>query len=623
MKNFSSKSISVNDLILDNNNPRFSLYNFTKESSVIKYLFQFEQLQSLVSSILKDGFIEIGERLIVLSENGKYVVLEGNRRVAALKAILNQDENLKQSQRNLSKKFKENVQGDFEIRCDVVESRKMANYKIAAKHISGMREWNPYSKRAFYSNMYDSLIRQGDDSSQAIRSIGETTVEGAAKIRNSIVELRFLNMVYEKTKVNYSLGELPQLDTETVAGRAFSDLKKDLEIKPDRQMQLNIPPKLRRDFDNILALVGELAWVRRRDDQRPLIDTRIIGTHDKWIEFLNSSEGKRLGDAIKVYQRDKTNLDSLTNDSKNEKQSPSQQNPSSRTEDGTTSKDDGEDVSKGKTNHGNDEGIDIGRDTGDGSSINDGQYKLVLNEEKVNIEKKDLPVDLVDLGVYSLYDTNSSLISRGSSEYDNIILKSSEESAPILFKKNKVLKNSNSGTFKVYIAYNGREVSVQLTINKVKPRRIVESNIIYSEEWLSKEINLLHGLENTEKIVNFWEMIKRHNDISDVENRIICASLCRPLLDMTVRLVLQKANSKYDKKSLPTGVNLVKQRFVQDQILMRTESKSLGKVDEDINELNGYLHDPKGVLPVGNLKGIYAKYQLLFEKSFSYLHETS
>lgn len=58
------------------------------DAAIAKYMLEAEQLTELVSGILRDGYLD-NEIPVVVRDSDEFVVLEGNRRVTALKVIDN------------------------------------------------------------------------------------------------------------------------------------------------------------------------------------------------------------------------------------------------------------------------------------------------------------------------------------------------------------------------------------------------------------------------------------------------------------------------------------------------------------------------------------------------------
>ena len=84
------KNIEPDKLSLDRSNPRFGLAEASSEAEALKILVETADLKELWNSISERGF-EKFEPLVATEEDGVLVVLEGNRRLAAVKLLLNPD----------------------------------------------------------------------------------------------------------------------------------------------------------------------------------------------------------------------------------------------------------------------------------------------------------------------------------------------------------------------------------------------------------------------------------------------------------------------------------------------------------------------------------------------------
>ncbi len=82
------KNVSVTSLVLDTRNPRIpAASRRVKERDVIAHLIEHDKVYELAQAITEQGFFPT-EILIGLEEGGKKVILEGNRRLAALKLLI-------------------------------------------------------------------------------------------------------------------------------------------------------------------------------------------------------------------------------------------------------------------------------------------------------------------------------------------------------------------------------------------------------------------------------------------------------------------------------------------------------------------------------------------------------
>ena len=151
--------VPVEWLALDRENPRLvhSSGELT-DADIIAQLYRSEDLSELLQSIAANGYLDI-EPLIVLEGTEKLTVLEGNRRLAAIR-LLEQPElaelvseraNIRVTVPDLDEKFRSTLQ---EISVYRVESRADARAFIGFKHINGAAKWESYAKARFAANWY-------------------------------------------------------------------------------------------------------------------------------------------------------------------------------------------------------------------------------------------------------------------------------------------------------------------------------------------------------------------------------------------------------------------------------------------------------------------------------------
>jgi hypothetical protein len=89
-KNYSHQEIELDELILDKENPRFAeLYNGSNnESDIIEYLLYTESAEEVARAISEaKEFYDDRPLWVFKLDNGKFLVKDGNRRCAAVKAL--------------------------------------------------------------------------------------------------------------------------------------------------------------------------------------------------------------------------------------------------------------------------------------------------------------------------------------------------------------------------------------------------------------------------------------------------------------------------------------------------------------------------------------------------------
>lgn len=86
-----SVTLSPLELMLDTENPRFVILNSRDQADIRRYLVTYEDVCQLATAINEYGSLLPGERIVVLREDNRYVVVEGNRRTCSLQLLLSRD----------------------------------------------------------------------------------------------------------------------------------------------------------------------------------------------------------------------------------------------------------------------------------------------------------------------------------------------------------------------------------------------------------------------------------------------------------------------------------------------------------------------------------------------------
>jgi len=186
------QQINLERLLLDPKNPRFNKpLNVVREDKYAESKIQDRVLEKisnefgieeLKKSILEIGFLPV-DRIVVtpirIREEEYFIVIEGNRRIAALKSII---EEYEAGERELDENFIESLKKIevliFEPHVDL--SKEQAQLLIQGiRHISGIKEWGPYQQAL----ALESLINTGLTFTSAADALGIKPRQAAALMR--------------------------------------------------------------------------------------------------------------------------------------------------------------------------------------------------------------------------------------------------------------------------------------------------------------------------------------------------------------------------------------------------------------------------------------------------------
>lgn len=151
--NYKEQSISIIKLHVNPENPRFNFVNSHKEALDVMISREKGKLYNLAEHIVKFG-LNPSEKIIVVksAESNTYTVLEGNRRITALKILYQPDLIEGDEFKTLKKKFKKLSESSIsnipiKVPCVVFDNAKDAEIWIGIKHKGeqdgvGLNKWD-------------------------------------------------------------------------------------------------------------------------------------------------------------------------------------------------------------------------------------------------------------------------------------------------------------------------------------------------------------------------------------------------------------------------------------------------------------------------------------------------
>ena len=158
MKNISDnfKYLNLNQLKLDPNNPRLPKSfrsQLPTEKQLIEYMLEDESIIELMLSIGQNDFFE-GEQLLVVNDaDNTYRVIEGNRRLTALK-LLNNPELSSVFKSKIGKVIEETTERPTEIPCFIFDDEDEIHKRIGFRHITGVKEWRLLERARYLNNVW-------------------------------------------------------------------------------------------------------------------------------------------------------------------------------------------------------------------------------------------------------------------------------------------------------------------------------------------------------------------------------------------------------------------------------------------------------------------------------------
>ena len=247
------------------------------QREIIQYLFDHDKALEIVRSIVTRGYFE-NEPLLAISEQGNYVVVEGNRRLAALKAIKKPElltGKFLGQVRNLV--IDAGIEVISSVPVTIAPNRRATDRIIAGRHISNpVLAWQAENRASFIL----SKLEEGYDNNQIESELGfdkkdiqkarqtraianvVRTIDLSAEVKSKVDDPRAklfstLERVFDSQVGQESLKIEPDEDhgfrgttTKKEFTRALEHLVTDIALKKETSRSLNKIDDIRKYFKN-------------------------------------------------------------------------------------------------------------------------------------------------------------------------------------------------------------------------------------------------------------------------------------------------------------------------------------------------------------------------------------
>ena len=183
-------------------------WGVSNDAALISAYREIAALDELILSIATNGYLNLEPLIIHGPDSGPFVVLEGNRRLAAIKVLADPDL-ARECKVSVPTPVPKSVLDSFsDVLVFRVSDPKDAEAFIGFKHINGPQRWDAYAKARFVAEWFrrgrsagltiDHIARQTGDTNDTVRSyigailvIDQAEKSGAFEIKDRFNKGRF------------------------------------------------------------------------------------------------------------------------------------------------------------------------------------------------------------------------------------------------------------------------------------------------------------------------------------------------------------------------------------------------------------------------------------------------
>ena len=216
--------IPLNELKFDPKNPRLPNGENLSEDEIIKFMLRDASIIELMGSIGENGYF-IGEPLFVYVNNGSNYVVEGNRRLTALK-LLSYPETAPIRNKVV---LEASILADnkpTEIPVLIFDDRKELLHFLGYRHVTGIKSWGPLAKARYLKQLKD------DDPSLSYKELAQSIGSRANFVQRQLVGLAVYDYI-----ANHDFFDLKNVDQDNIefsiltTALGFNDISSYLELE--------------------------------------------------------------------------------------------------------------------------------------------------------------------------------------------------------------------------------------------------------------------------------------------------------------------------------------------------------------------------------------------------------
>lgn len=288
--------VAVDDLLYDPENPRLphSIVDSHKEADVINWMLKDASILELMGSIGLKDFFEAEPLLVVPTKNKKFIVVEGNRRLTAVKLL--RHPNLAEKRPNAVLE----ISKDAKIKPETVpviiyDTRKEILDYLGFKHITGVKPWPALAKAKYLQQLQPEYanLKKSDQYRALAKAIGSRS--------DYVKDLLSTVDIYDKMSKK-DFFDIPGLKEDTIDfGVYYNAMKYSGIAKYIGVDERNQDPNSKIDLKKLKELAS---WISEKDsnNQTRLGESRNLGLLNQIIDNPKALDlfksGRKLEDAV-------------------------------------------------------------------------------------------------------------------------------------------------------------------------------------------------------------------------------------------------------------------------------------------------------------------------------------
>jgi hypothetical protein len=205
--------IPLKNLTFDPQNPRLPPdVNSKNDEHIIEYMLRDASLLELMKSIAESGYSRSEPLLIVPTNKGNYIVVEGNRRLAALK-ILSNPNLATVRQKSVEEIVITKKYSPSDIPCITHDKRDEILDYLGYRHITGVKSWGALEKARYVEQLFKKHKIKGsaEENYKILARMIGSRADHVGKLLSSLVlyelanDQAYFNIEIKEKEIDFSI----------------------------------------------------------------------------------------------------------------------------------------------------------------------------------------------------------------------------------------------------------------------------------------------------------------------------------------------------------------------------------------------------------------------------------
>jgi hypothetical protein len=295
--------ISLANIELDNKNPRLAEeHKGGTQFDILKVLYDEFDLEELAYSMVENGYfeeepivvipqnlpktfkwdedVELLEKnlqeLVASNKNIKFVVIEGNRRMASAKLLIEKElrDRLKIRTDDFPKIKDETVKSGLKLIPSIVyKDRRDISPYLGVRHITGVLKWEAYAKARYIAARIEDEIRKGRSVESSIQEVQRKVADRSDLIKKQYMAYK----VFEQARddISFDVDAIINRFSLITVALSHPSIREFIGVASYKEVKFNKPlvPKIKLEKLDIL-----FTWIFGKGKDKPpiLTDSRKI-----------------------------------------------------------------------------------------------------------------------------------------------------------------------------------------------------------------------------------------------------------------------------------------------------------------------------------------------------------